>query len=123
MSEITGKKKRKRISIEEILRLFLVEDPSEEFADMRDKNDIHYLLEHEGFKGLKAPISRETFDRLHQEYKLTDRQLHRCIEIYLLSNVDKSNEQDYGTYRLQVKDRLYRFNYVSKLRGLGIQMI
>lgn len=123
MSEITGKKKRKRISIEEILRLFLVEDPSEEFADMRDKNDIHYLLEHEGFKGLKAPISRETFDRLHQEYKLTDRQLHRCIEIYLLSNVDKSNEQDYRTYRLQVKDRLYRFNYVSKLRGLGIQMI
>ncbi|CEI87586.1 hypothetical protein G6F70_005007 [Rhizopus microsporus] len=88
-----------------------VEDPSEEFADMRDKNDIHYLLEHEGFKGLKAPISRETFDRLHQEYKLTDRQLHRCIEIYLLSNVDKSNEQDYKAYRLQVKDRLYRFNY------------
>lgn len=99
-----------------------MEDPSEEFADMRDKNDIHYLLEHEGFKGLKAPISRETFDRLHQEYKLTDRQLHRCIEIYLLSNVDKSNEQDYRTYRLQVKDRLYRFNYVS-LGGLGIQMV
>ncbi|KAG1139233.1 hypothetical protein G6F37_009881 [Rhizopus arrhizus] len=94
-----------------------VEDPSEEFADMRDKNDIRYMLEHEGFKGLKAPVSKETLSTLQQEYKLTDRQLHRCIEIYLLSNVDKLNEQDYKTYRLQVKHRLYTFNY-DVLQGL-----
>ncbi|KAG1195404.1 hypothetical protein G6F35_013207 [Rhizopus arrhizus] len=84
---------------------------------MRDKNDIRYMLEHEGFKGLKAPVSKETLSTLQQEYKLTDRQLHRCIEIYLLSNVDKLNEQDYKTYRLQVKHRLYTFNY-DVLQGL-----
>ncbi|KAG1573434.1 hypothetical protein G6F50_002854 [Rhizopus delemar] len=95
----------------------MLEDPSEEFADMRDKNDIRYMLEHGGFKGLKAPVSKETLSTLQQEYKLTDRQLHRCIEIYLLSNVDKLNEQDYKTYRLQVKHRLYTFNY-DVLQGL-----
>lgn len=112
VSEITGRKKKSSHSFNH-LTSSLVEDPSEEFADMRDKNDIRYMLEHEGFKGLKAPVSKETLSTLQQEYKLTDRQLHRCIEIYLLSNVDKLNEQDYKTYRLQVKHRLYTFNYVS----------
>lgn len=88
-----------------------VEDSSEEFADMRDKSDIRYLLEYNGLQGLKAPVSREKFDALQEEFKLTDRQLHRCIEIYLLSNVDKLNENDYKAYRLQVKHRLYTFNY------------
>ncbi|RCH90238.1 histone acetyltransferase 1, partial [Rhizopus stolonifer] len=87
------------------------EDSSEEFADMRDKSDIRYLLEYNGLQGLKAPVSREKFDALQEEFKLTDRQLHRCIEIYLLSNVDKLNENDYKAYRLQVKHRLYTFNY------------
>ncbi|KAI9260837.1 acyl-CoA N-acyltransferase [Sporodiniella umbellata] len=88
-----------------------VEDSSEDFADMRDKNDIRYLLEHQGFQGLKAPVARDVFSQLQTEYKLTDRQLHRCLEIYLLSNVDKTNEKEYKTYRLQVKHRLYTFNY------------
>ncbi|KAI8075456.1 acyl-CoA N-acyltransferase [Gilbertella persicaria] len=88
-----------------------VEDPNEEFSDMRDKNDIRYLLEHEAFKGLKAPVSAEKIEQLCSIFKLTNRQTQRCIEMYLLSNVNKLNEEEYKAYRLQVKKRLYSFNF------------
>lgn len=90
-----------------------VEDPNEEFADMRDKNDLRNLVGHAAFKDLKAPVSEETIEELRKSYKLTNRQLQRCMEIYLLSNLNKLNEEDYKSYRLQVKKRLYLFNYVS----------
>jgi hypothetical protein len=90
-----------------------VEDPNEEFSDMRDKNDIRYLLEHEAFKGLKSPVSAEKIDELCARFKLTNRQTQRCIEMYLLSNINKLNADEYKAYRLQVKKRLYSFNFVS----------
>lgn len=90
-----------------------VEDPNEEFSDMRDKNDIRYLLEHGAFKNLKAPIAPKVISDLCTEYKLTNRQTQRCIEIYLLSNLNKLNAEEYKAYRLQVKQRLYSFNFVS----------
>jgi histone acetyltransferase 1 len=80
---------------------------------MRDKNDIRYLLEHEAFKGLKAPVSNDTIAELCKKFKLTNRQTQRCIEMYLLSNINKLNAEEYKTYRLQVKQRLYSFNFVS----------
>ncbi|KAK4510365.1 Up in starvation [Mucor velutinosus] len=88
-----------------------VEDPNEEFSDMRDKNDIRYLLEHGAFKGLKAPVSQDKIQELCDTYKLTNRQTQRCIEMYLLSNVNKLNAEEYKAYRLQVKQRLYSFNF------------
>ncbi|KAI8638809.1 acyl-CoA N-acyltransferase [Parasitella parasitica] len=88
-----------------------VEDPNEEFSDMRDKNDIRYMLEHGAFKGLKAPVSQDKIQELCNKYKLTNRQTQRCIEMYLLSNVDKLNAKEYKAYRLQVKQRLYSFNF------------
>lgn len=88
-----------------------VEDPNEEFSDMRDKNDIRHLLEHGALKGLKAPVSSEKIAELCLKYKLTNRQTQRCIEMYLLSNVNKLNAEEYKAYRLQVKQRLYSFNF------------
>ena len=90
-----------------------VEDPNEEFSDMRDKNDIRYLLEHKALNGLKAPVSAEKIEELCSTFKLTNRQTQRCIEMYLLSNVNKLNSEEYRQYRLQVKARLYTFNFVS----------
>ncbi|CEP13354.1 hypothetical protein [Parasitella parasitica] len=78
-----------------------VEDPNEEFSDMRDKNDIRYLLERGAFKGLKAPVSQDKIQELCDKYKLTNRQTQRCVEMYLLSNVDKLNAKEYKAYRLQ----------------------
>ena len=89
-----------------------VEDPNEEFSDMRDKNDIRYMLEHGAFKGLKAPVSQEKIQELCEKYKLTNRQTQRCIEMYLLSNINKLDTEEYKVYRLQVKQRLYSFNFV-----------
>ncbi|KAG2214276.1 hypothetical protein INT47_000832 [Mucor saturninus] len=89
-----------------------VEDPNEEFSDMRDKNDIRYLLNHGAFEGgLKAPVSADRISQLCTEYKLTNRQTQRCIEMYLLSNINKMNPVEYKNYRLQVKQRLYSFNF------------
>lgn len=102
-----------------------VEDPNEEFSDMRDKNDIRHLLENGAFKSLKAPVSPAKIAELCTEYKLTNRQTQRCIEMYLLSNVNKLNTEEYKAYRLQVKQRLYSFNFVSKKNSLydGLQLI
>ena len=49
-----------------------VEDPSEELADMRDRNDMRYLSKHHAFDGLVAPVSRKTLTDLQQKFKLTD---------------------------------------------------
>ncbi|KAI7907161.1 acyl-CoA N-acyltransferase [Cokeromyces recurvatus] len=89
-----------------------VEDPNEEFSDMRDKNDIRYLAEHNAFKDIqKAPIADEKLNELCEQFKLTKRQTQRCLEMYLLSKLDKLNKEEYKAYRLQVKKRLFAFNY------------
>ena len=49
-----------------------VEDPSEDFADMRDRNDMRYLNTHNAFDNLTAPVSRKTTKELRQKFKLTD---------------------------------------------------
>ncbi|KAI8580779.1 hypothetical protein K450DRAFT_235937 [Umbelopsis ramanniana AG] len=87
-----------------------VEDPNDNFADLRDKNDMRMLIDADAFKGLKAPVSDEFVDMARKKYKLTKRQMQRCIEIYLLQHLDKRKASDYKSYRLQVKTRLYKFN-------------
>jgi hypothetical protein len=53
------------------LYMNLVEDPNENFADLRDKNDMRMLIDADAFKGLKAPVSDEFVDMARQKYKLT----------------------------------------------------
>jgi histone acetyltransferase 1 len=80
---------------------------------MRDKNDTRYLRSHGAFEGLKAPVGTETINALCEKFKLTNRQLQRCMEMDLLSKLNVLNQADYTAYRLQVKQRLYSFNFVS----------
>ncbi|CAE6404436.1 unnamed protein product [Rhizoctonia solani] len=63
-----------------------VEDPSEAFEDLRDRNDMERLLS-------------------------LERQFHRLIEMLLLRELDSSSKQAQKAFRIQVKERLYRFNY------------
>lgn len=111
-----------------------VEDPNDEFSDMRDKNDLRYLREHHAFDDLKAPVSREKIKELSSKFKLTEvrlyvnavlngntlnrhpsqRQFQRCLEMHLLSQVNKLDRQAYKQFRLQVKRRLYLFNLASR---------
>ncbi|KAI8993395.1 acyl-CoA N-acyltransferase [Pilobolus umbonatus] len=88
-----------------------VEDPSEEFSDMRDRNDYRYLSKHHAFDGLKSPVPLSAYQAIGKEYKLTRRQVCRCIELYLLSRLNKMNVVDYKAYRIEVKRRLFEFNY------------
>jgi histone acetyltransferase 1 len=48
-----------------------VEDPNDNFADLRDKNDVRMLIDADAFKGLKAPVSDEFVDLARKKYKLT----------------------------------------------------
>ncbi|RUP48492.1 acyl-CoA N-acyltransferase [Jimgerdemannia flammicorona] len=90
-----------------------IEDPNDAFSDLRDKNDMRYLLERDAFQGLKAPVARTFVEEMRKKFKLTKRQAQRCIEIYLLKKLNKTNTKDYKDYRLQVKERLYKFNQES----------
>ncbi|KAF9363891.1 histone acetyltransferase 1 [Mortierella sp. NVP85] len=87
-----------------------VEDPNDEFSDLRDKNDMRHLTEKGVFKDLQTPISNETITRVAREHKLTKRQVARCFELALLKNLDKRNKAQYKAFRLQVKQRLYKHN-------------
>ncbi len=46
-------------------------------------------------------------------YGCLQRQFHRLVEMLILRNMDITDERAQRAYRLQVKERLYRFNYVS----------
>ncbi|KAI9314198.1 acyl-CoA N-acyltransferase [Dichotomocladium elegans] len=94
-----------------------VEDPNEDFSDMRDKNDMRTLITNHAFDGLTAPVSKSTFKELRDKFKLTDRQIQRCVEMHLLSRLNKLKKDEYKAFRLQVKQRLYLFN-LDALREL-----
>ncbi|KAJ1767952.1 histone acetyltransferase 1 [Coemansia sp. RSA 1813] len=88
-----------------------VEDPSESFDDMRDRNDMRFLLDNNAFDGLTAPVDAQTISQLQTKYKLSRRQMVRCVEIGLLKKLDKAKNPDaYSTYRLFVKRRIYAQN-------------
>ncbi|KAF9983168.1 histone acetyltransferase 1 [Modicella reniformis] len=87
-----------------------VEDPNDEFSDLRDKNDVRHLTVQGVFKDIRAPITNETILKVAKEHKLTKRQASRCFEMALLRNLDKRNKAQYKAFRLQVKQRLYKHN-------------
>ncbi|KAL0089573.1 DNA-binding transcription regulator [Phycomyces blakesleeanus] len=87
-----------------------VEDPNEEFSNLRDKNDMRILRDQHAFQGLQAPVPEEKIKELQKRFKLTERQIRRCVEMYLLSKLNKLDSAAYKAYRLQVKQRLYLFN-------------
>ncbi|KAL1918178.1 uncharacterized protein VTP21DRAFT_3444 [Calcarisporiella thermophila] len=97
------------LSREQIVEI-TVEGPNDAFSDLRDKNDLRYLISQNALKELEAPVPKETVAELRRKYKLTKRQTQRCIEIWLLKNLNKTDPDQIKRYRLQVKERLYRFN-------------
>ncbi|KAJ2900709.1 histone acetyltransferase 1 [Coemansia aciculifera] len=95
-----------------------VEDPSEAFDDMRDRNDMRYLLQQDAFAGLEAPVSPATLRQMQERYKISKRQMTRCVEMGLLKSLDKARQKDqYEEYRLFVKRRIYAQN-TDLLAGL-----
>lgn len=99
-----------------------VEDPAEAFEDLRDRNDLRFLVK-EGI--VKDPMlyvdvgkgkrgSRVEWElAIRRKYKIAQRQFDRLLEMLLFRQLDKGNPDKVKAYRLHVKARLYRFNYVS----------
>ncbi|RKP09791.1 acyl-CoA N-acyltransferase [Thamnocephalis sphaerospora] len=87
-----------------------VEDPSESFSDMRDKNDLRRLMRDSLLSNAEAPVARSVIEKLRKEHKLSKRQVERCVEMALLRRVPLRDERRFRPYRLQVKKRLYQFN-------------
>ncbi|KTW30933.1 histone acetyltransferase catalytic subunit HAT1 [Pneumocystis jirovecii RU7] len=90
-----------------------VEDPSEEFEYLRDKQDIIRLKSYGIFdsKEFKAPIQYSWILETQKKYKISLNQFFRCMEIILLERLNMKNEKDYKDYRLQVKQRIYKKNF------------
>ncbi|KAJ3505125.1 hypothetical protein NLJ89_g7575 [Agrocybe chaxingu] len=118
-----------------------VEDPAEAFEDLRDKNDLEMLLAHEQFleegygpqegaaparktgraeatgealveKGkLGPPVDRAWAEKWRRDLKIAGRQFQRLVEMLILLRLDPSDKASARAYRLQVKERLYRFNF------------
>ncbi|KAJ7184360.1 acyl-CoA N-acyltransferase [Mycena filopes] len=116
-----------------------VEDPAEAFEDLRDKNDLLMLLSHqrfmeEGFGGesvshgggraggvgkggrsgrgkMGPPADKPWVEKWRKDLKIAGRQFHRLVEMLILLRLDPTDGRAMRAYRLQVKERLYRFNF------------
>ncbi|KAG8944860.1 histone acetyltransferase 1 [Tulasnella sp. 424] len=118
-----------------------VEDPSEAFEDLRDKCDLRMLFRQREFmteayglsedfamdgtdevpaaiarppagKGkLGPPTEKEWAERWRKKLKIAGRQFHRLIEMLVLRSLPPDDAKLMRAYRLQVKERIFRFNY------------
>ncbi|KAI5116562.1 hypothetical protein M0805_001547 [Coniferiporia weirii] len=98
-----------------------VEDPAEAFEDLRDRNDLRMLLTHEqlmseainakGKGKLGPPAEKGWVEKWKRDLKIAGRQFSRLIEMLILKHLDISDAKGLRAYRLQVKERLYKFNY------------
>ncbi|KAI0320300.1 histone acetyltransferase type B catalytic subunit [Amylostereum chailletii] len=60
---------------------------------------------------LGPPSDKVWMEKWRKDLKIAGRQYHRLIEMLLLLHLDPSDPRATRAYRLQVKERLYRFNY------------
>ncbi|TPX64464.1 hypothetical protein SpCBS45565_g05839 [Spizellomyces sp. 'palustris'] len=87
-----------------------VEDPNEAFQDLRDKCDLTWLIQQNAFVDLQPPVPGPTVKELATRFKLSKRQVERCIEMALLQNLKLKDKKAYQAYRMQVKRRIFRQN-------------
>lgn len=85
-----------------------VEDPSDNFARLRDFVDSKNCLQLESFQPVKLlqGFSDDMVKEAKEKLKLNKRQVRRVYEILRLHVTDRSNKESYKRYRLDVKSRL-----------------
>ncbi|KAH0830345.1 acyl-CoA N-acyltransferase [Lanmaoa asiatica] len=57
------------------------------------------------------PVDRAWSERWHKDLKIAGRQFHRLVEMLIMLHLDPMDVQSVRAFRLQVKERLYRFNF------------
>jgi histone acetyltransferase 1 len=104
-----------------------IEDPSEAFEDLRDVCDLRMLerLLRPGSSSSLAssldirgpPKPKRELEEIRRSLKLAGRQFARLYEMLLMFGLREGDSEAAKKLRLFVKERLYRFNYVSGLQG------
>jgi len=89
-----------------------IEDPSEEFSDLRDKHDMRRLKRDPEFSALtlegvvKEKLSTEA---LRKRSKMPVRQFLRCVEMQLFKTLSPNDSKKrHKMFRLLVKGRIYK---------------
>ncbi|KAF9654079.1 histone acetyltransferase type B catalytic subunit [Thelephora ganbajun] len=128
-----------RVLSQEHISELTVEDPAEAFEDLRDRNDLKMLLGlkqfmEEGFGTngsstgggvgpirrtksssgagkMGPPANKAWTEKWRMQLKIAGRQFHRLVEMLQLLNLDPLDAKGFKAFRIQVKERLYRFNY------------
>lgn len=88
-----------------------VEDPAEAFEDLRDRNDLRFLVKQgilddpklqDGVgTGIRGP--RVKWEQgIRKKYKIAQRQFDRLLEMLLLRELDRKDVGKVKAYRLQV---------------------
>ncbi|KAI9569009.1 acyl-CoA N-acyltransferase [Boletus coccyginus] len=57
------------------------------------------------------PIDRAWSEKWRKDLKIAGRQFHRLVEMLIMMHLDTADVQGARAFRLQVKERLYRFNF------------
>ncbi|KAK7086526.1 histone acetyltransferase 1 [Halocaridina rubra] len=85
-----------------------VEDPADNFARLRDFVDSKHCLKLAVFQPsqLTKGFSDEMVKEAQEKLKLNKRQVRRVYEILRLHVTDRSDEEAYRNYRLDIKNRL-----------------
>jgi hypothetical protein len=47
-----------------------IEDPNNAFEDLRDRRDLHFLLQQQAFKGIKPPVSKQWVEETRKKFKM-----------------------------------------------------
>lgn len=92
-----------------------MEDPAEAFEDLRDRNDLRFLVK-EGIMedpkllegvgtGIRGPRVKWE-EGVRKKYKLAQRQFDRLLEMLLLKQLDRKDAAKVREYRLQVSGGL-----------------
>jgi len=60
---------------------------------------------------MAPPVNKAWAEKWRLQLKIAGRQFHRLVEMLQLLKLDPLDTKAFKTFRIQVKERLYRFNY------------
>lgn len=108
------------------IRDITAEDPSDEFVCLRDLVQFELVQQHlpEIFSkksmGEHRQLTKETIDRARQICKLTKKETRRVHEISFLYSINQHDEEQFKSFRLLVKKRLFEPLQFDKRRRLQL---
>jgi len=86
-----------------------VEDPSDQFKQLRDAFDVALLQKHGWFQNPPLDkLDKSTIEEIRDKLKLTPIQIKHCYDIFQSKYVDRKREEEYKSYRLDCKRKLFQ---------------